>query len=191
MTLSLGASNPISSYMNSLTDRLKEVIRDVPDFPKPGIMFKDITPILQNPQLAAQIVDALSEEARSLNVDAIAGVESRGFFFGPQMARSLSVPFIPIRKKGKLPYHTVSYAYDLEYGQAVVEMHKDAVDPGMRVLVHDDLLATGGTAMAGAELVKMQQGVITGFSFLVELAFLNGRNALEPYQIPIHSVVTY
>ncbi len=122
-------------------------------------------------------------------MDAIAGIESRGFLFGMPLALALGIPFVTVRKKGKLPWRTVSYKYDLEYGSAEVEMHVDAVKPGMRVLVHDDLLATGGTAMAAAELIRMQGGTVAGFSFLIELSFLNGVQRLKPYNAPIISLV--
>lgn len=177
--------------MIELQDRTRNAIRDVLDFPKKGIVFKDITPILLDPALSRDLIEHMAAEWRSAKINAVAGIESRGFFFGPQIAALLGVPFIPIRKKGKLPYDTVSYAYQLEYGEAVVEMHSDAVKPGMQVLIHDDLLATGGTAMAAAELVSAQQGKAMGFSFLVELAFLEGANHLTKYNVPVKSVITY
>lgn len=177
--------------MISLETQIREAIRDVADFPKPGILFKDITPIFQNATLSAEIVAHLKNEVQTLKVDAIAGIESRGFFFGFPLAMALGVPFIPIRKQGKLPYKTVSYAYDLEYGSAVVEMHNDVVKPGMNILIHDDLLATGGTAMAAAELVLKQSGVVCGFSFIVDLAFLNGRERISSYSNTIDVLVQY
>lgn len=177
--------------MTDLTQRIYSTIRDVKDFPKPGIVFKDITPILHNPQLSKSIVNHLSNVYADLSVDAVCGIESRGFFFGFPLAIALGVPFIPVRKQGKLPYDTISHAYELEYGKAVVEMHSDAVQRGMRVLIHDDLLATGGTACAAAELVKKQGGEIVGFSFLVELDFLKGSESLKPYGVAIDSLVSY
>jgi len=174
-----------------LVDRIKSTIREVPDFPKPGINFKDITPILEDPKLCADIVSEFVGQFKKSKIDAIVGVESRGFLFGMMMAQQMDIPFIPIRKKGKLPYKTVSYSYDLEYGSAEVEMHVDTIQPGMHILVHDDLLATGGTAVAASELVKMQGGNIAGFAFVIELAFLNGGKVLQPYSNNIVNLVSY
>lgn len=178
------------SFMN-LQERIIETIRNVPDFPKPGIMFKDITPLLKDVRLSIEITEAFADYWRSHQIGAIVGIESRGFIWGNSLAQKLEVPFIPIRKKGKLPGETISYKYDLEYGSAEVEIRKDAISKGQRVLVHDDLLATGGTAIAAAELVKMSGGEVAGFSFLVELSFLNGKGRLKPYDSAIHSLVTY
>ena len=173
----------------SIDQRVRAAIRDVPDFPKPGILFKDITPILLDPALCSAVADEL---ARSVSgTDAVVGVESRGFLFGMMIAERLQVPFITVRKAGKLPYRTVSYSYDLEYGSATIEMHVDAVRPDMRCLVHDDLLATGGTAAAAAELIRKQGGQVAGFSFLVELSFLGGVSALGHFNAPVKSLVTY
>ena len=174
-----------------LEQRLRDAIRDVPDFPKPGILFKDITPILLDPALCSDTADDLADGVRQLRPDVVIGVESRGFFFGLMMAQRLGVPFVPVRKAGKLPYHTVSHQYSLEYGTATVEMHIDAVRPGQRVLIHDDLLATGGTAAAAAELVTRQGGTVAGFSFLVALDFLNGEQTLKPYADNIVSLLHY
>jgi len=174
-----------------LEQRLRDTIRDVPDFPKPGILFKDITPILLDHKLCADTADALALSVRDQRPDVVIGVESRGFFFGLMMAQRLGVPFVPVRKAGKLPYQTVSHEYELEYGTATVEMHVDAVAPGQRVLIHDDLLATGGTAAAAAELVKQQGGTVAGFSFLVALDFLNGEDALKPYADKVVSLLHY
>jgi len=174
-----------------LEQRLRDTIRDVPDFPKPGILFKDITPILLDHILCSDTADALAASVRDQRPDAVVGVESRGFFFGLMMAQRLGVPFIPVRKAGKLPYHTVSHEYNLEYGTATVEMHVDAVKPGQRVLIHDDLLATGGTAAAAAELVKRQGGTVAGFSFLVALDFLDGEQTLKPYADKVVSLLHY
>jgi adenine phosphoribosyltransferase len=132
----------------SIQERVKATVRDVPDFPKPGILFKDITPILEDPVLCREITIALSEAFRNTKIDAVVGVESRGFLFGMLIAQQLNVPFIPVRKAGKLPYNTIQHSYTLEYGTATVEMHVGALKPEWNVLVHDDLLATGGTAMA-------------------------------------------
>lgn len=175
----------------NLEERLKTAIRAVPDFPKPGILFRDITPVLEDPILCRACVEGFREALQSQPVDAIAGIESRGFLFGLPLALALGVPFVTVRKKGKLPWKTVAYKYDLEYGSAEVEMHVDSVQPGMRVLVHDDLLATGGTAMAAAELIRMQQGVVAGFSFLIELSFLQGVERLRPYNAGIIRLATY
>jgi adenine phosphoribosyltransferase len=146
---------------------------------------------LENPEVAREIVFTLKKQVEIFKPDAILGVESRGFLFGMPLALELGIPFITVRKKGKLPWKTVSYSYELEYGKAEVEMHIDSVKPGMRVLVHDDLLATGGTAVAAAELVKQQGGAIAGFAFIVELAFLAGRQKLQPYSENILNLVAY
>lgn len=175
----------------SLTTKVKTSIRDVKDFPKEGIVFKDITPVLSDPQLCKEILEYLTVQLKTLQLDAVIGIESRGFLFGMLLAQALNVPFIPVRKKGKLPYKTFSYKYDLEYGTAEVEIHEDALKKGMRVLVHDDLLATGGTAAAASELAKQCQAEIVGFSFLVELEFLNGRKLLEKYSKDIFTIVGY
>ncbi len=175
----------------SLTEKIKANIRDVPDFPKPGILFKDITPLLQNVQLSHEITKALTVAWEDLAIDAVVGIESRGFIWGNAMAQEMKVPFVPVRKKGKLPAETFSYTYDLEYGSAEVEIHKDALQKGMNVLVHDDLLATGGTAKAAAELIKMSGGKVIGFSFLVELSFLNGKEVLLGEHLSVKSLITY
>ncbi|MCW5900660.1 MAG: adenine phosphoribosyltransferase [Flavobacteriales bacterium] len=177
--------------MTALQERLEAAIRAVPDFPKPGVLFRDITPVLEDPLLCRAITEGFRERLQDVPVDAIAGIESRGFLFGMPLALALGVPFLTVRKKGKLPWKTVSYKYDLEYGSAEVEMHVDSVRPGMRVLVHDDLLATGGTAAAAAELVLRQGGHIAGFSFLIELAFLGGLRKLEPYNARVVALKTY
>ncbi len=174
-----------------IEEKLKAAIRDVQDFPKPGILFKDITPILQDPALCREIVNELIRRMDGIKVDAIVGIESRGFFFGLLLAEQLNVPFIPVRKQGKLPYKTNSFSYDLEYGKATVEMHIDSVKPGWNVLVHDDLLATGGTASAAAELVKMQGGTIAAFAFIVGLDFLDGEEKLAAYSKNIISLVHF
>lgn len=174
-----------------LTERLEEAIRDIQDFPKEGIVFKDIMPILEDPILSKDIVDEFKRKLEDTPIDAIMGVESRGFLFGMALAMAMEVPFVAVRKKGKLPYKTVSYKYNLEYGSAEVEMHIDAIQPGWNVLVHDDLLATGGTAAAAAELVNMQQGNIAGFAFIIELSFLNGSNRLKTYSDNIINFVAY
>ncbi|MGE0560971.1 MAG: adenine phosphoribosyltransferase [Flavobacteriales bacterium] len=174
-----------------VADKLKTIIRDVPDFPKPGIIFKDITPILLDAKLTKEVVSELAKTTQSLNLNAIVGIESRGFWFGIMLANELGIPFIPIRKKGKLPYKTLSYRYDLEYGSAEVEVHEDAIQKNWNVLVHDDLLATGGTAKAASELILMQGGNVAGFSFVVELDFLNGRSELLKYSKNIISLANF
>jgi len=177
--------------VSALQQRLEAAIRAVPDFPKPGILFRDITPVLEDPLLCRAITEGFRERLQDVPIDAIAGIESRGFLFGMPLALALGVPFLTVRKKGKLPWKTVSYKYDLEYGSAEVEMHVDSVKPGMRVLVHDDLLATGGTATAAAELVRMQGGTLAGFSFLIELSFLHGMRKLESYNTKVVTLLTY
>lgn len=177
--------------MSDLQARLKDTIRDVPDFPKAGILFRDITPVLEDPVLCHAVVEGFVEALSGRRIDAIAGIESRGFLFGMPLAMRLGVPFITVRKKGKLPYRTVSYKYDLEYGSAEIEMHEDVLRPGMNVLVHDDLLATGGTAAASAELILSQGATLAGFSFLIELSFLDGVHRLKPYNSDIIRLVTY
>lgn len=174
----------------TLQEKIDEAIRNVPNFPKEGIMFKDITPVLEDAVLSTEIVKEFVVKIDG-KIDAIAGIESRGFLFGFPIAMALGIPFILIRKKGKLPYKTVSYKYDLEYGSAEIEMHEDTVTKGMNVLIHDDLLATGGTAMAASELIKMQGGNIAGYSFLVDLAFLEGAEKLKKYSDKITSLISY
>ena len=178
-------------HNSQLTARIKAAIRDVPDFPKKGILFKDIMPILEDPSLTRAITKAFAEKASELEVDAVLGVESRGFFWGLLIAQALSVPFIPIRKKGKLPYKTLSHKYDLEYGSAEIEVHEDAIKANSRVLIHDDLLATGGTAVAAAALVGKRDATVVGFSFLVILEFLKGKEKITPFSEQIHGLVTY
>ena len=174
-----------------LEQKIKDVIREVKDFPKQGIYFKDITPILKNPKLCSDIADEILEKVKELKPDAIACIESRGFWFGMLVAQKLNIPFIPIRKLGKLPYETMSYTYELEYGKATMEIHTDAIKKGWNILIHDDLLATGGTASAAAELVKMQQGNIVGFCFIVDLSFLGGNEKLKIYSNQIISLTKY
>lgn len=175
----------------SIEEKLKSVIRDVKDFPKPGILFKDISTIMLDPTLSAEVLDHLVQFYSSQGLEAIAGVESRGFLFGYPMAIRLGIPFILIRKQGKLPYNKISHSYDLEYGSAVIEMHTDAVKEGQRVLIHDDLLATGGSAFAAAELIQKCGGKVVGFNFLVNLSFLNGIEKLTKQTNQIYSLVTY
>ena len=170
-------------------DIIRNAIRLVPDFPKQGILFKDITPLLHDPKIGHHIVEEFARRFEGKNIDAIAGVESRGFLFGYALALKMNVPFIPIRKSGKLPWKTVGIDYDLEYGTARIEMHEDAVQKGWNVMIHDDLLATGGTAAAAAQLIQKQGGNVAAFSFVVELDFLNGRGGLTRYSKEIVSLL--
>ncbi|MDB5149867.1 MAG: adenine phosphoribosyltransferase [Mucilaginibacter sp.] len=163
-----------------IAQQIKAAIRDIPDFPKPGIIFKDITPILKDPELCENIIDAFVEQLQGTRIDAVAGIESRGFLFGLTLATKLGVPFVPVRKAGKLPFTIKQKAYKLEYGTATIELHTDAFEPGQHILLHDDLLATGGTVTAASELIKEMGGVIAGFSFVVGLGFLNGKERIIP-----------
>jgi adenine phosphoribosyltransferase len=160
-------------------DAVKAAIRDVPDFPKPGIIFKDITPILQSPALFADVVDMLCAPYADSPPDRIAAIESRGFIFGAAMAYKLGCGLVPVRKAGKLPYDTKSESYELEYGEATLEIHVDALEKGERVVIVDDLLATGGTAAATVKLVEGLGAEIAGVDFVIELAFLNGVERLD------------
>jgi adenine phosphoribosyltransferase len=159
--------------------QIKAAIRDIPDFPKPGIVFKDITPILKDPKLCLNIVEAFAERLEGIQIDVIAGIESRGFLFGLALATRLGVPFVPVRKAGKLPYAIKQKIYELEYGVSTIEMHIDAFEPGQHVLIHDDLLATGGTVTATSELIHEMGGFVAGFTFVVGLGFLNGRERIQ------------
>lgn len=172
-----------------IADKLTKTIRDVPDFPKPGILFKDITPVLADPELSLEVSKAFYEYWASKGIEAVVGIESRGFIYGMQLAQQLHVPFVPVRKAGKLPFKTIKHSYDLEYGSAEIEIHIDAINQGQKVLIHDDLLATGGTAKAACELIEKIGGEVVGYSFLVELAFLNGAEKLEGKDV--HSLVTF
>src|SRR5690349_21607453 len=162
---------------------LREFIRDIPDFPKPGIVFKDITPLLLDPAALDFAVTSIADYARPLRVDLVVAAEARGFIFGAALARELGVGFVPARKPGKLPAEVVTAEYILEYGIDALEMHADALADGARVLIHDDLLATGGTARALAELVQGLGGVVVGCAFVVELGFLDGRRRLEGFDV--------
>lgn len=174
-----------------LHSRIKAAIRDIPDFPKPGILFKDITPVLSDAALCRDIVDGIYMQLGTEKIDGVVGIESRGFLFGMMLAQKFNVPFHPVRKKGKLPFKTYSYEYTLEYGSAVMEMHIDSIAKGSSILIHDDLLATGGTAAAAAELVKMQGGKIAAFSFLIALDFLGGKEKLSGYTRNVLSLINY
>lgn len=170
-------------------DIIRNAIRLVPDFPKQGILFKDITPLLQDPKIGQLIVDEFARQFAGKQIDAIAGIESRGFLFGYALALKMGVPFVPIRKSGKLPWKTVGIDYDLEYGTARIEMHEDAIEAGMNVMIHDDLLATGGTAAAAAQLVQSQNAKVAAFTFVVELDFLKGRENITQYSENIVSLL--
>ena len=164
-------------------DEIKAAIRDVPDFPKKGILFRDITPLLQDPVLFAETIDILADKYKDNLPNKIVGVESRGFLFGAAMAYKLGVGFATVRKKGKLPYKTYEASYELEYGTATVEIHHDGLEVGDKVVIVDDLLATGGTAMAAIELVKKFDAEVIGVDFVIELESLNGRKILENYKV--------
>ncbi len=168
---------------------LRSLIRDIPDFPKPGINFKDITPLMADAGALADAVAQLAEYARPLQVDCVVAAEARGFLLGPALALELGAGFALARKPGKLPYETVSAEYQLEYGEEMLELHTDAVAAGRRVLVHDDLLATGGTAATLCDLVEQLDGEVVGCGFLIELAFLGGRERLAGHDV--HALLTY
>ncbi len=170
-------------------ERVRAAIRDVPDFPKPGVLFKDITPVLSDPALFVDIVGTLAERYRPMGIEKIAAVESRGFIFGAPLAALLGVGFVPLRKFGKLPHATVAETFDLEYGTETLEIHADAFRPGERVLVVDDLLATGGTAAASVKLVRKAGGQVVELAFVVELALLAGRKRLVG--IPVYALVKF
>lgn len=168
---------------------LKDKIRNIPDFPKKGIIFFDITTLIKDGGALKYSVDAMAGQYKGKKIDAIMGAESRGFIFGAAMAYKLGVGFIPVRKPGKLPYKTCQVSYDLEYGSSSLEMHVDAINEGDNILVVDDLIATGGTAKAMAQIIEQMGGKVVGFSFLVELSFLNPRKILEGYDV--HALVEY
>jgi adenine phosphoribosyltransferase len=174
-----------------IKEKLDDVIRTIPDFPKEGISFKDITPILLDYNLTNDIIDAFISALNGVKVDAIVGVESRGFLFGFLLANKMEVPFIPIRKVGKLPGETIKYNYDLEYGSAEVEVHKNDIKSDWNIVVHDDLLATGGTAVAASELILQLGARVSAFTFVVNLDFLNGKKELEKYTNNIISLTNY
>jgi adenine phosphoribosyltransferase len=170
-------------------DRLKNKIRDIPDFPKPGIMFKDVTPLIKDPATLRLSVHQLLQPFLCRDITAVAGMEARGFIFGSLVAWELGLPFVPLRKPGKLPYDVQSVSYDLEYGSATLEAHVDAFNVGDRVLLIDDLLATGGTAKASCELVEKLGAIVEACAFVVELDFLQGRSQLDNYEV--HSLVHF
>lgn len=175
--------------MSDIDVRIRQAVRDIPDFPKPGIMFKDITPLLADPVLFRDTIRQFAAHFKGQQIDAVVGMEARGFLFGAPLAMELSAAFVPARKPGKLPYKTHAVSYDLEYGSATLEIHQDAIKPGDRILIVDDLLATGGTARATIQLVEKMGGTVHACCFVVELAFLDGRALLG--DAPIQSLVTY
>jgi len=175
-----------------LEEEIRPLLRDVPDFPKPGVLFKDITPLLNNPSARRKVVERVAYYFSAEHIDALAAVEARGFIFGSLIAQELNIPFIPVRKSGKLPYKKIVEEYSLEYGAASIEMHQDALVPGCRVLLHDDLLATGGTATAAGRLVQQLGGVVAGYSFIINLSFLPGEKLLkERFEINPHYIINF
>jgi adenine phosphoribosyltransferase len=174
---------------DSRVDIIRSKVRDVPDFPKPGILFKDITPMLADPRAFNLCLDMLAERFDGQHIDGIVGIESRGFIFAAALAARMRKAFIPVRKPGKLPYDTHRQAYELEYGTDAVEIHRDAVAPGEKIIVVDDLIATGGTAWAACELIRKLDAQVLGAAFVIELTFLPGRKRLEP--VPVHALLQY
>lgn len=175
-----------------ITESIKSLVRDVPDFPRPGILFKDITPVLAHPAIREEVVQVIAARFADERLTAVAGIEARGFILGSLIAHELRLPFVPIRKSGKLPYKSIREEYLLEYGAAAIEVHEDSLKPGDRVLIHDDLLATGGTATAAGKLVRRLGAEVVGFSFLINLSFLPGEALLrETFGLAPFSVATY
>jgi adenine phosphoribosyltransferase len=168
---------------------LAACIRDIPDFPKEGIVFKDITPLLANPAAMKHAADEMAKPFAEAAINCVCGVEARGFIFGPLIAERLGCGFVPIRKPGKLPYRKISRSYGLEYGKATIELHTDAIEPGQKVLMVDDLLATGGTMRAACELVEELKGEIAGCAFVIDLSFLPGRSRLEKKGYTVHTLL--
>ena len=176
----------------TLSDKMKTLLRDIHDFPRPGILFKDITPLLANPPVREEVVETIVRQLHPLKPDAIAAIEARGFIFGMLIAHELQVPFIPVRKAGKLPYQKITQAYALEYGQATIEMHEDSLERGSRVIIHDDLLATGGTAAAAGQMVERLGGIVAGYSFLINLSFLPGEKHLKKqFGVQPHYLISF
>ena len=179
-------------FESTLSNELKDHIRDVEDYPKPGIVFKDITPVLANPDLIRRIVEEQAAYWRSMGIEAVVGVEARGFILGSVLAHVLKCPFIPVRKSGKLPSKRLAQQYNLEYGSAEIEIHEDALPIGCKTLIHDDLLATGGTSLGAAKLVERLGGEVAGFSFLIKLSFLVGADKIAAaYDVPLVYQVSY
>ena len=178
--------------MMNLEEEIKLLLRDVPDFPKPGILFKDITPLLNNPLARKKVVESIAHYYAKESIEVLVAVEARGFIFGALIAQELNIPFVPIRKAGKLPYKKITESYSLEYGMAAMEMHVDSFAPGARILLHDDLLATGGTATAAGHLVQQLGGIVAGYSFIINLSFLPGERLLKDhFKINPHYVVKF
>lgn len=175
--------------MEDLQQEIRQSIRDIPDFPRPGVVFKDITPLLNNGPLFKRTIDLMAQRYRSDAVDTILGIESRGFIIGSALAYALGAGFCIVRKPGKLPHETHTASYDLEYGSDSLEIHRDGLNPGSRVLIVDDLIATGGTASAAAALVSKLSGIVIEFAFVLELTFLKGRERLNPHRV--FSMVSY
>jgi len=175
----------------NISDKINAAIREVPDFPIPGVLFKDISPIFLDPQLVRDCEEELANHWADKGVTKVIGIDSRGFLFGPQMAGRLGAGFVMVRKKGKLPPETVSVSYALEYGEATIEAVKGSIQAGDKVVVHDDLLATGGTALAAAEIAQKLGAEVVGFSFIIDLTFLGGGNRLKNVSEEIHSLVAY
>lgn len=174
-----------------IEQQLKATVRDIFDFPKPGIVFKDITPILKDPALCRKVVDAFVNNLEHIDFDVVVGIESRGFFFGMMLAERLNLPFVPIRKPGKLPYATIQQTYDLEYGSSSIEIHEDAFPKGTKVLLHDDLLATGGTIIAASKLIEQLGGQVSAMAFVISLDFLEAKKELKSYCDHVISLVSY
>jgi adenine phosphoribosyltransferase len=170
-------------------DDLRARIREVPDFPKPGILFYDITTLLKDADSFREVIDRMADQVKDARIDLVVGMESRGFIFSAPLAYKLDAGFVPVRKLGKLPAETIEVEYDLEYGTATLEIHRDAIQPGQRVLIVDDLLATGGTMQAAVDLVGQAGGTVAGIAFVIELGFLNGREKLRPAEV--FSLLTY
>ena len=181
----------VSTVNATLESRIKANIRDIPNFPKPGILFRDITPVLLNHELCSEITEGFIERLNGVPVDAVCAIESRGFFFGILLAQRLKLPFVPIRKKGKLPGDVYSYTYDLEYGTSTIEIHREALKRDANVLMHDDLLATGGTVLAAMELIEKMKAKVAAVSFLVTLEFLEGQKKLSGKNVPVISLAKY
>jgi len=179
------------AFNAALESRIKSVIRDIPDFPKKGILFRDITPLLLDSELCGIIVEEFIRRLPPVSLDLVCAVESRGFFFGTLLASQLKLPFVPIRKAGKLPGDTISYTYDLEYGTSTIEIHDGVIKPGDKVLLHDDLLATGGTILASMELIKQQRAETAAVAFLVSLEFLDGVQKLKKKNASVISLAKY
>ena len=184
------SSLPELQTKTELIQELSVAVRNIPDYPKPGILFKDITTVIGDARLFKATLDLMTEQLKHLAPVIVVGIEARGFIFGAPLAERLNAGFVPIRKKGKLPGKTISYNYALEYGVDTIQIHEGAIPSGARVLIVDDLLATGGTAVAAAELVQQAGGVVVGYGFMIELDFLEGRKML-PSNIPVESLLHY